>query len=358
MPARTQSHLLDRFPRPNIRLGKHLVPVYLLTGMLACWTGGLLTLTLGVVTGLPASLACSIVLLSIGGMLLWVWIRRRITGREAFIAIENLLAAMLAVWLLDLVAGTGGRLTDLQVPGLAVFMVFGRIGCFLGGCCYGAPSDIGVCYRHGHHDPDVRRFPAQLVASAGWAVLAIASVGCVIWGPPLSSTSVVLVGYGPLRLANEFLRGDHRPRIGRWTTGALGAVCVWVIGLLLDPTQTLWMPSLATAIVVGAVASSGWWLSIPAARLPLPWEPDVRGAGTVTTEWAGYVLAASRDGEQLYLSVSRGDRLLGPAEADLVLRHHGMTDPKPLTPGVFVGWRRLETPSDEAYLDRRRARHG
>ena len=40
---------------------------------------------------------------------------------------------------------------DIVVPGLAIAQGFGRIGCFLAGCCYGAETDlpIGVVFPEG-----------------------------------------------------------------------------------------------------------------------------------------------------------------------------------------------------------------
>lgn len=38
--------------------------------------------------------------------------------------------------------------SNLTAPAVALFHTFGRIGCFLGGCCYGIPSVWGVTYRH------------------------------------------------------------------------------------------------------------------------------------------------------------------------------------------------------------------
>ncbi|MCB9699112.1 MAG: prolipoprotein diacylglyceryl transferase [Alphaproteobacteria bacterium] len=341
LPPHSSERWLDRWPRPTVRLGDRLVPVYLLMGMLACWAGGLVTLTAGTVGGVGPALACLVVLLSIGGMLAWVALRRRLSGTESFIAIENLLAATLPVLALDAGLGAGGALLDIQALGLGTFMVFGRIGCFLNGCCYGAPSDVGVCYQHGHHDPSVRRFPAQLVASAGWALIVVAALACWVVAPTRSALACVLIGYGPLRLANEFLRGDPRPRVAGWTTGSIGAVLVWVLGLLVAPTRALWVPAVATLMVVGAVATSSRWLRIRRVELPEPWLPEALSEVPTHHEWAGYRLAASAHQGEMYLSVSAVTGLLSEAEAAMVLSHHAMGDPVRIAPGLFVASRRI-----------------
>jgi len=45
------------------------------------------------------------------------------------------------------------RLLDAAAPGLALAIVCARIGCFLAGCCYGAPTDswLGVRFPDAHH---------------------------------------------------------------------------------------------------------------------------------------------------------------------------------------------------------------
>lgn len=58
--------------------------------------------------------------------------------------------------------------SDICAPAVPLFHVFGRIGCFLGGCCYGIESKFGFIYSHAL-DPaanGVRRFPIQLAEAA------------------------------------------------------------------------------------------------------------------------------------------------------------------------------------------------
>ncbi len=55
------------------------------------------------------------------------------------------------------------RMMDLLVPGVALAQGFGRVGCYLNGCCYGKPTDlpIGVLFP-GHSLP---LHPAQIYDS-------------------------------------------------------------------------------------------------------------------------------------------------------------------------------------------------
>jgi phosphatidylglycerol:prolipoprotein diacylglycerol transferase len=59
-------------------------------------------------------------------------------------------------------------MVDLLTTLIPLFHCFGRIGCFLGGCCYGIPSEFGFTFRHSivNAANGVNRFPVQLVEAA------------------------------------------------------------------------------------------------------------------------------------------------------------------------------------------------
>jgi phosphatidylglycerol:prolipoprotein diacylglycerol transferase len=54
---------------------------------------------------------------------------------------------------------------DIGVTSIPLFHFFGRIGCFLGGCCYGIESNIGFIYIKNPiiEANGVKRFPVQIV---------------------------------------------------------------------------------------------------------------------------------------------------------------------------------------------------
>jgi phosphatidylglycerol:prolipoprotein diacylglycerol transferase len=58
-------------------------------------------------------------------------------------------------------------LADITAPAIPLFHFFGRIGCFLGGCCFGIESSFGFTTLHGIIDKanGVNRFPVQLLES-------------------------------------------------------------------------------------------------------------------------------------------------------------------------------------------------
>ena len=88
---------------------------------------------------------------------------------------------------------------------LPLYGCLARIGCFLGGCCYGKPSTKGVLYPksvfestgHGCRryspspDPAVRVFPIQLVEAAAQATL-FATLATLLWHVPEHSSVCLL----------------------------------------------------------------------------------------------------------------------------------------------------------------------
>lgn len=69
------------------------------------------------------------------------------------------------------------KLVDLGVPGLALGHALGRVGCFLGGCCYGAEwhgpwAAIATHPLAASAHPSVPRHPVQLYESLGLVVIA------------------------------------------------------------------------------------------------------------------------------------------------------------------------------------------
>ena len=117
---------------------------------------------------------------------------------------------------------------DAMAPLIPLFHGFARIGCFFGGCCYGIESAFGVVV---HNNPlipeinDVRRFPVQLLESAGeFAIfLVLEMLYLKIWRPRLRGETtempshplcgklfpLYLILYPTLRFFDEFLRGDE-----------------------------------------------------------------------------------------------------------------------------------------------------
>lgn len=101
---------------------------------------------------------------------------------------------------------------DVYAPAIPLFHAFGRIGCFLGGCCYGMECSWGVVYNNPNvpEANGVTRLPIQLIESAGdliiFAILVILSNKKLRKG---TLFLLYLLMYGILRMATEFFRGDE-----------------------------------------------------------------------------------------------------------------------------------------------------
>ena len=132
---------------------------------------------------------------------------------------------------------------DLFAASVPLNQAFGRIGCLLAGCCYGAVTDspIGVVFPSGSLAPaGVKLWPTQLMMSAGNFIIA----GILI----LASTklkkrgqigSLYLILYAIGRFGIEFLRNDHRGAVGVFSTSQFISLFIVVIGIGLFIWRTM-----------------------------------------------------------------------------------------------------------------------
>ncbi len=106
------------------------------------------------------------------------------------------------------------RLADAAIPAIPVAHALGRIGCFLAGCCFGAPWDGPWAVRFTHPfapgaHPDVLRHPTQLYEAFGLLVLALgfALAPARDVGTGRRALAYALA-YAALRFTVELFRGD------------------------------------------------------------------------------------------------------------------------------------------------------
>lgn len=103
-------------------------------------------------------------------------------------------------------------------PAFALIHAFGRIGCFLGGCCYGIHYE-GPLHVHfpeiaviGYANADIAdfpRFPVQLLESLAEFLICLMLVLLFKkYGEKISLIKVYLFSYSIVRFLDEFLRGD------------------------------------------------------------------------------------------------------------------------------------------------------
>lgn len=127
------------------------------------------------------------------------------------------------------------RIADLVSPMIALGLAFGRVGCFLNGCCYGKPCTSAWCVRFPVTATAVH--PTQLYEAAG--ALLIFFVLYFGVRPRKRFDGQVFAGllvlYGIVRFALEFWRDDAR--------GALLGVSTsqWISVPLVAAGVSLWV---------------------------------------------------------------------------------------------------------------------
>lgn len=129
------------------------------------------------------------------------------------------------------------RIFDMTIPSLAIGQGFGRIGCFLAGCCYGreTTSAIGVEFHNSLYAPaGVKLIPTQLFSSAFDFALAL----FLIWldGKQAKKGRVFgtyLIAYSVGRFIIEFFRNDPRGSVGVLSTSQFISIFTVVVGVLI-----------------------------------------------------------------------------------------------------------------------------
>lgn len=128
------------------------------------------------------------------------------------------------------------ELLDSTVPGLAIAQGFGRIGCLMAGCCYGAETDspISIVFPEGSLAPSgVHLHPTQIYSSIFDFLLGI----FLLWYIKKSNKSGKVVGayfiaYSIGRFLIEFLRNDPRGNVGVLSTSQFIAIFTLIIGIV------------------------------------------------------------------------------------------------------------------------------
>ena len=126
---------------------------------------------------------------------------------------------------------------DLIIPSVAVAQGFGRIGCLLAGCCYGAETSLpfGIVFHDSALAPNgVSLFPTQIFSSAGDFLIAVI---LILYARKARATGKVaglfLILYSAGRFAIEFFRSDYRGSIGFLSTSQFIAIFMLIAGVLL-----------------------------------------------------------------------------------------------------------------------------
>ncbi len=98
----------------------------------------------------------------------------------------------------------------LAAPAIPLFHVFGRIGCFLGSCCWGMEVPWGIVYTRAIAAPnDVPLLPIQLIeAGCNLVLFVVLAVVVRRMRRKWLALPLYLLIYSVLRFVLEFFRGD------------------------------------------------------------------------------------------------------------------------------------------------------
>ncbi len=126
---------------------------------------------------------------------------------------------------------------DIGAVSIPLFHCFGRIGCFLGGCCYGVESSFGFVYSHSliEQANGVRRFPVQLLEASLNLILFFFLLYLLkknrLKGRLLY---LYLLIYSAMRFVIEFWRGDsYRGFILGLSTSQFIGIFLFVFALII-----------------------------------------------------------------------------------------------------------------------------
>jgi prolipoprotein diacylglyceryltransferase len=342
----------ERALRPTVTMGGRAVSSFQVWGV----SGFVAAAAVGQLLG--ARLGLSLILLGVAAaaaaatFLALVLVVRAILGEERLVYYHHEVAVLAVSGLLVAACGRPPLpYLDVAALSLGVFLAFGRIGCWMVGCCHGRPHRLGLRYREEHARAGFSPalvgaplLPVQAIESA--LVLALTAVAAwrIPGRPPGATLATQTVVYALVRFLLELVRGDSaRPSLwslseAQWMSVALatGVVAAERLGWL--PTSA-WHGTAAGALALAAVAvalarggrGSSWPLLAPrhveevAAALAGPSAPA--GPPRVCTTSLGLRVSTGHiddAGERFQLYTLSGvDRRLADAASSLILALRG-----------------------------------
>ena len=127
---------------------------------------------------------------------------------------------------------------DLVMPSIALAQGFGRIGCFLAGCCYGRVTDsvFGVVFPEStpYAPSGVKLIPTQLISSAADFLHCFV---LVLFARKAKKDGQVaglyLILYSIGRFLIEFLRNDDRGSVNQLSTSQFIAIFTLIAGIAM-----------------------------------------------------------------------------------------------------------------------------
>ncbi|WP_138204370.1 prolipoprotein diacylglyceryl transferase [Haloimpatiens lingqiaonensis] len=126
---------------------------------------------------------------------------------------------------------------DLVIPTIPLAQGFGRIGCFLAGCCYGRATDscLGVEFMNSDFAPaGIHVHPTQIYSSIFDFALCI----FLLWYDKKNKKegrvfAMYFILYGIGRFLVEFLRDDPRGNVGILSTSQFISIIMVIVAILV-----------------------------------------------------------------------------------------------------------------------------
>ena len=148
----------------------------------------------------------------------------------------GLIGYILTLWILCKVKNKNfRRASNFVAVGIPLFHAFGRIGCFLSGCCYGIKSNsfIAIPYRTDFGEEFVKRIPVQLMEAFFEFFMFMLIINVYKYSlkngklDERNYLKLYLAGYCLWRFFIEFFRGDDiRFVIGYISFSQIVSICI------------------------------------------------------------------------------------------------------------------------------------
>ena len=143
----------------------------------------------------------------------WEIIEKRVIN-GGLVFYGGLIGALLCIYFLaKYLKLDSKRMINFVCPCFTIFHAFGRIGCLLGGCCYGVASDVGVLMPHKLADGTVKYItsvPVQLYEAIALvlitAILLLVEMDDIKKGKDSNLLPIYIALYAPARFVLEMWR--------------------------------------------------------------------------------------------------------------------------------------------------------
>jgi phosphatidylglycerol---prolipoprotein diacylglyceryl transferase len=180
----------------------------------------------------------------LGGKLLFILVEFKsflqsplaVIGSEGFVVYGGIITGILTIYIYCKIKKLNFlQYFDILAPAVAINQAFGRIGCFLAGCCYGREthSSIGVVFPEGSLAPaGVKLLPTQLFSSGADFLLAFI---LIIYARKTkykgNVAALYLLLYSIGRPIIESFRADDRGAVGTISTSQFISIFMFLFAV-------------------------------------------------------------------------------------------------------------------------------